>query len=55
MCMRMPSARDSLYVVIGFGVLAVQRLQLARRALQRGVDERITHRREGAAAADGDR
>lgn len=38
--------RDSLYVGVGFGVLAFQKAQVRRRELERSLDERLTGPRE---------
>ena len=51
----MSVARDSLFVFVGFGVLAVQKLQVARRQLRRGLDERTDRVRESLRGTDRDR
>jgi hypothetical protein len=33
--------RDSFYVTVGFGVLALQKMQVRRRELERAVDEQL--------------
>jgi hypothetical protein len=55
--------RDSFYVTVGFGVLAVQKLQVRRRELERALDQQLAvpreqlgrvlgHSRNGSHAAD---
>jgi hypothetical protein len=38
--------RDSFYVTVGFGVLAVQKLQVRRRELERSIDQHLSGPRE---------
>ena len=38
--------RDSFYVTVGFGVLAVQKLQVRRRELEKEIDERFAGPRD---------
>jgi hypothetical protein len=55
--------RDSFYVTVGFGVLAVQKLQVRRRELEKALDTQLAaprehlgrvlgHSRNGTDAAD---
>jgi hypothetical protein len=37
-------ARDSFYVTVGFGVIAVQKLQVQRRDLEKSIDKLLGRR-----------
>lgn len=38
--------RDSFYVTVGFGVLAVQKLQVRRRELEKALDQQLAAPRQ---------